>query len=245
MKILHTHPIESGQQVDKNGNLLMEASELREWTPIGSNELNHQYAGVFDGNGHTISGVYVNNPSADRAGFFGTANNATIKNLGIVNSHILGKNYVGGIAGRAKEGFIDQVFNEAFVSGNYAGGIVGYMSKDSLTNAYNKGKIYSTQYAAGIAGYKSSGTINATYNIGSIRGSGVLCGISCYGNSGNSYYISDSFVELVAKNATEKSGYTMQFSSFAATLNSAAGDSYWHYNSSINNGYPIFSWEEK
>lgn len=47
------------------------------WTPISD------YAGTFDGNGHTISGFNMNITSEGRFGFFSNANNATIKNFTI------------------------------------------------------------------------------------------------------------------------------------------------------------------
>ncbi|MCR5783341.1 MAG: hypothetical protein K6G90_11485, partial [Clostridia bacterium] len=48
------------------------------WTPIAP------FNGVFDGNGHTISGVYVNN--VDCGGLFGQINNATVKDLNVESS---------------------------------------------------------------------------------------------------------------------------------------------------------------
>ena len=39
-----------------------------QWTPIGTNAKN--YTGTFDGNGHVISGLYINNNDADYQGLF-------------------------------------------------------------------------------------------------------------------------------------------------------------------------------
>ena len=47
---------------DTNGNLTVNASTLNQWTPING------FKGIFNGNNHTISGVYVNTSSS--AGFF-------------------------------------------------------------------------------------------------------------------------------------------------------------------------------
>ncbi|CCY73893.1 the GLUG motif [Eubacterium sp. CAG:115] len=66
------------------------------WTPIGTERF--YFNGIFNGNGHTISGLYVD--GGDYAGLFGKAQGAPrIKGVGIVDSYFKGAKYVGGIAG--------------------------------------------------------------------------------------------------------------------------------------------------
>lgn len=68
------------------------------WTPIGSEE--RPFKGGFDGNSHTISGVYIQS-TADCQGLFGVVNFVTtVKNLNLEQSYISGTEYVGGICGR-------------------------------------------------------------------------------------------------------------------------------------------------
>ena len=73
------------------------AFSLNPWTPIGTAAMT--YVGTFDGNGHTVDGVYVNDENIGYAGFFGligdkNANNhysGHVKNLTVgENSLILG-----------------------------------------------------------------------------------------------------------------------------------------------------------
>lgn len=65
------------------------------WTPIGTEK--YYFNGNFNGNGHTISGLYVD--GGDYAGLFGkTQGCPEIKGVGIVDSYFKGTN-VGGIAG--------------------------------------------------------------------------------------------------------------------------------------------------
>ncbi len=234
--------------VDMAGNLLVDESELREWTPIGSNALEHLFCGIFDGNGHTVSGVYVNNSSADRAGFFGTTNGGQIKNLGIVNSYIVGNNYVGGVVGRANRGSMDRVYFKGYAKGGYVGGIIGYQNGDSLTNCYSRGKVYGTTRAAGVTGYKASGTLNACYSLSPVRGSNYIYAVTSYTKCTNCYYQADSGVsEWTAETdqAEEKTASAMKSASFAQTLNAAVGDSYWSYRYDVNDGYPAFTWQIK
>ena len=59
------------------------------WEPIGKDE-NHKFQGVFEGNNHTISALYM--PSASNGGFFGYTNNATVRNLSLVDAYVRGGN---------------------------------------------------------------------------------------------------------------------------------------------------------
>lgn len=77
-------------------------SDLLEWTPIGT--ITARFAGEFDGQGHTISGLYFNDTSKDYVGLFGYAQGAEIKNVGVVNSYFSGNNYVGGVCGYVNTG---------------------------------------------------------------------------------------------------------------------------------------------
>lgn len=76
--------------LDANGNV--QVADPIKWTPSGTERF------YFNGNGHTISGLYVD--SGDYAGLFGRAQGApTIKGVGVVDSYFKGAKYVGGIAG--------------------------------------------------------------------------------------------------------------------------------------------------
>lgn len=85
--------------LDANGNV--QVADPIKWTPIGNTPIGTErfyFNGIFNGNGHTISGLYVD--SGDYAGLFGRAQGApTIKGVGVVDSYFKGAKYVGGIAG--------------------------------------------------------------------------------------------------------------------------------------------------
>ena len=97
-----------------------------------------------------------------------------IENIKILaNCSVEGKNYVGGIAGRAN-GDIDNCENHAMVNGaSFVGGIVGeytYSGK-SITSCANYGVITGTgSSVGGMAGYFVSGTIQNCANYGDITG---------------------------------------------------------------------------
>ena len=68
-----------------------------QFSRIGIDEM-HAFSGVFDGNGHTISGFTHTAPTRDYIGIFGN-NNGTVENVSLVDVNITGRNYVGGLVG--------------------------------------------------------------------------------------------------------------------------------------------------
>lgn len=81
--------------LDASGNVQV-ANPIK-WTPIGMTPSGTEKY-YFNGNGHTISGLYVD--GGDYAGLFGKAQGAPeIKGVGVVDSYFKGAKYVGGIAG--------------------------------------------------------------------------------------------------------------------------------------------------
>lgn len=105
-----------------------------EWTPIGTKD--KAFQGEFDGRGHVIKNLTVNDSSLEYAGLFGYvskfSNPAIIKNLGVVGEFIGGK-YVGGIAGYSEKSEISNCFFIGTVSGTDTNGIA---NGDAIENCY-------------------------------------------------------------------------------------------------------------
>ena len=105
------------------------------WTPIGTKD--KAFKGEFDGRGHVITNLNVNNSSPDYAGLFGyvsrISNPTIIKNLGVVGEFIGGK-YVGGIAGYLEESKISNCFFIGTVSGTTATN--GIANGGTIENCY-------------------------------------------------------------------------------------------------------------
>lgn len=114
--------------LDGGGNLT--GGSFEPWTPIGSESI--IYCGIFEGNGHTISGLYFDNPGAENAGLFGVVGtgyntDGSISYVGIVDSYFNGGNNVGSICGKVNSGTtVKGCFSMGSVSGtSNVGGIVG------------------------------------------------------------------------------------------------------------------------
>jgi hypothetical protein len=258
-KLMQHIRLNPDNMVDEKGNLILPQSSLNEWTPIGGGTDKIMYKGTFDGNGYIVSGIYVNKPAYERAGFIGTlggtnsSDSAHVLFLGIRNSYIVGGEQVGGIAGRMNRSEIQQVFNRrSYVKGSkYVGGIVGYKNYGWLYYAYNSGMVVSSDNrASGIAGYNdnSSTSIQASYNIGFLiaPNKGTTAGISTSANSSkNCFYIDQSDREIVANGASEKTELFMISDEFVSTLNGLSFENIWTSDDDgINDGYPVFKWEK-
>ncbi len=153
---------------------------FRPWTPIAENM---SYQGVFDGDGHVISGLYVYIADSGK-GLFGSINCGTVKNVGVKDSflriHTSEKSYLGAIAGQVyKKATIENCFSENnyIRSGEqFAGGIVGYCDVSgtggtliTIKNCYNTSKVMAYQYFGGIAGHTNNAVIiENCYNLGTI-----------------------------------------------------------------------------
>ena len=92
------------------------------WTPIGTKDSAFEW-GEFDGQGHFITNLTVNDSSLEYAGLFGyVTDHATIKNLGVFGE-FSGGEYVGGIAGYSENSEITNCFFIGTVSGTNTNGI--------------------------------------------------------------------------------------------------------------------------
>lgn len=166
-----------------NANVLKSDGTLnegtfKEWTPIATSA--SPYTGIFDGQNHTISGLYFNQENSYDVGLFGR-NNGKIANAGILDSYFYGTSKVGGMCGNNYTGTISNCYNTGSVSGiGTAGGVSGYNYTGSITNCYNTGNVSgSSGFVGGVSGYNDGGTITNCYNTGSsVSGSGYVGGVN-------------------------------------------------------------------
>lgn len=140
----------------------LDLSDYEDWTPIGSTA--HPFTGVFDGQGHTISGLTIANDNPNDVkewGLFGMVQDATIQFVRVDGSITLtnfgnednggydNKDGIGGIAGRCSGSVnFKGCHNNVSITGTgdyYAaiGGIVGFQIDGhvSLIGCANTGKL--------------------------------------------------------------------------------------------------------
>ncbi len=150
---------------------------LNKWTPIGDykRSYDNRFRGHFDGNCHTVSGIYINSENT-MIGLFGYALDARIEEIQIDNSLICGGSYTGSVAGYGNarfNGVTRHCINNAIVIGiNCVGGIAG--SGNSVYNCHNLGVTIGRNNVGGIIG---EGYASDDYNNGLVYGKSCVGGI--------------------------------------------------------------------
>lgn len=144
-----------------------------EWNPIGNGA--YPFMGTFDGQGHSISGLYVKRDVSFAGIFAVTGEGSTIKNLKLLNSYVEGIDIVGSIVGRTL-GNLDTIYSEAIVvatTGGCNGGIAGQSlstgekpSKLTINNCWYDGEMDvqtdSWIYSGGILGDNRNNHVTIT-----------------------------------------------------------------------------------
>ena len=167
------------------------------WEPIGYNK---NYYGTFDGNGKTITNLYIN-ANQQKMGLFGTTYQSTIKNLTFEYANVTNANYYTGIlAGWAKYGSTLQNIKISetcqIKGGDKTGGIAGYLEGNAY-NCVNYATVQGTENVGGLFGrYSRTGiSMTACANYGNVTasskntgglvgyfGSGTIQDCANYGN---------------------------------------------------------------
>jgi len=118
-----------------------------DWAPIGQTGAT-QFHGVFDGQGHTIRNMTVNNASVDAycaSGLFGwiESANAVVRNVTVADASVAGHHNVGAIAGWANctienctvvDSTITATYANNDADGDKVGGILGYSNDAKMLN---------------------------------------------------------------------------------------------------------------
>ena len=201
------------------------------WTPIGSRT--NQFTGTLDGDGHSVSGIYISN-SYDHQGLVGFLyDGGKIQNLGVEASYInsSGSN-VGGLCGM-NQGTVTNCYNTGNVTGSSletgsssnVGGLCGYNNEGTVTNCYNTGKVTSRYFGFG------------SNNVGGV------CGKN-WGSVTNCYYLTgkaNSGIGEGSGDATEKSADEFASGEVAWLLSTGENGEIWGQNLTLDpkDDYPV------
>ncbi|MGN0649283.1 MAG: hypothetical protein ACI4KM_02515, partial [Oscillospiraceae bacterium] len=160
--------------LDENGNL--KSGTFKEWTPIGTDS--NSFNGVFDGNGCTISGLYISGTES-KVGLFGTVSGGNITKLHIADSYISGSRYVGAVCGYNDGATISECFVESNVtaSDRYGGGVCGY-NGGTVSDCFHVGMVKGKDSAGIVGQNKEASKIKNCVNLGNVSGSSCdnICG---------------------------------------------------------------------
>lgn len=140
------------------------------WTPVGSNS--GSFKGTFDGQGYAITGMYVDTPFNNRAGFFGLIDNAVVKNLTVSGDIKASANNIGIIVGNVSWDGGSRIENCRAV-----GSILNEATGDDMINI-SIGGIIGTSQAGGAEIY----IINCISEVNITTGNLKCGGIAGYAN---------------------------------------------------------------
>jgi hypothetical protein len=156
-----------------------------ELTPVGNYDV--WFASRFEGGKHVIRNATLNLPDQDYVGLFGYVYCAQIRNLGLMNLTIVGRDSVGGLAGYlfGWEGEITGCYAAGTVTTTWgnAGGLVG-RNQGIITACTADVSVSSGRYSwviGGLCGWNEEGSIvdssaRGTVSAGDGQGVGGLCG---------------------------------------------------------------------
>ena len=163
------------------------------WEPIGDNA--DRFSGSFDGNGHKISGLFINRPNTDYVGLFGYVESGEVKNVGLENISVTGKDDVGGLIGQNIVATVSNSWSTGTVIGmNRVGGLVGDSYSGTVSNSYATGDVNGEGIVGGLVGRNEVGTVSNSYSAGDVTGNnsvGGLIGANFQGIVSNSYSLTD------------------------------------------------------
>ncbi|MBR4767353.1 MAG: hypothetical protein IK088_00060, partial [Lachnospiraceae bacterium] len=199
-----------------------------QWRAIG--RVNYAFTGTFDGQGHTINGLYLTDTSGagnNFLGLFGRVYGGSVRNVSLKNSYIQSASEtVGAIVGQIENGgSFTNLYSNATVKGSRAfiGGLFGKSNSGRvyMSRCWFDGSVISTSsgnsrgFVGGIVAYCPAGTLvlDNCLNSGRIDVSAMSQTNSSYGTggilgvrTGTIYMVDCAVVGTVTKGAS--SGFT-------------------------------------
>lgn len=190
--------------LDAVKNHLESESDFIPWTPIGPS-VSDAYTGTFNGQGHTISGLYFNDTKASYVGLFGwikenffNGHKGKISNVGVSDSYFQFYTHGGGVCGINNDGGVLQnCSNSSTVigKGGQIGGVCG-ANYGTIRDCKNTGSVSGGINVGGVIGDNSNkATIKSCYNTGSVSGEkyvGGVIGSYFNGTITNCYYLENT-----------------------------------------------------
>jgi filamentous hemagglutinin family protein len=149
-----------------------------------------KFSGLFDGLGHTVTGLTINEPGS-YAGLLGFVTGAaSVSNIGLVGGSVAGQSNIGSLVGWLDSGAVVQTsFSGAAVTGtgiNNTGGLIGF-NAGTVQSSYASGPVTGAYGTGGLVGWNTLTVVNS-YATGAVTGveyTGGLIGINSGSVSGS------------------------------------------------------------
>ena len=159
----------------------IDLSVFSNFLPIGNTTSTQRFKGVLNGNGFVIKNLKVNR-NATYTGLFGVTENATIKNIGVIDANVNSQlsNYSGILVGNMLTSTIDSCYTTGVVNGQYGqGGLVGWHSSGTISNSWSNATVTSLGRTGGLVGNLVSSTafISNSYAYGIVEAPQLIGGL--------------------------------------------------------------------
>jgi len=179
--------------------------------PVGT------FTGVFEGNGFTISNLYINDPTDNNVGLFSLTSSATIRNVGLEDIYVQGNDRVGGLIGSVSNTTIRNCSVSGVVGAeSRVGGFIGVgTSGTDIENCWASADVTGgtgslDRYIGGFVGDLVGGLITNSYARGDASGGEIGAGLvggfaGSLGGNGASFCYSTG---LVTSSSTFVGGFS-------------------------------------
>lgn len=169
-----------------------ENSPEKGWVAIGRNSGEATY---IDGDGHKVTGLWINDPEEDFNGLFSNFSAGQLKNLNVEvaeGKSVIGGDYTGVLIGRNANGKIVNCTVKGDVKGaRHVGGIAGYTENTRLTSLTYEGTVTTSSdsaYAGGVNGLSKNSiytNCNTTATIKTTGDSTYVGGLAGFAGEGS------------------------------------------------------------
>jgi filamentous hemagglutinin family protein len=166
------------------------------FNPIGRGLISATaFTGSFDGLGHIIDKLFINLPTTDYVGLFGTLQNATpVSHVGLTHADVTGRSFVGILAGNTLRNFagVAYSFSTGKVTGvgggvdpggSVIGGLIGQLERTanqiirpSLSYSFSTAAVAGVDEVGGLVG-RNGGNIIYSYSHGAVQGRKYVGGL--------------------------------------------------------------------
>ncbi len=230
------------------------------WVPIGNETV--KFTGSYNGNRHTITGIYINRPTEANLGLFGYVYGGTINYLGLKNVNISGYRRIGALAGWiSSSNPVNYCFSTGVVTSSYeysyTGGLFGYSYNTDILNCYSMANVNGRQSIGGFIGATQDSDITNSFSTGLVTSYNPIYEGGFIGTwGGNASYpgLTANFWDIESSGTTTGitnqtfdgvTGKTTAEMQTDTTFTNTGWNfsTVWGIDSLYNDGYPFLLWE--
>ena len=164
----------------------IDATATREWNGgEGFDPIDGYFAGVFDGGGYAVRGLWIERPNESHIALFGeTGSRGLVMSVGVVDAHVRGNHYVGAVVGLSYGRVLSSGSSGEVLGVGNVGGLVGYSLED-ISSSWSFSKVSGREYVGGLVGYAENGDISSSWSSGAVSGISNVGGLAGYLWKGN------------------------------------------------------------